>query len=108
MEQDYWAAKLLRLLAVVLSTTISVEEKERIMKEEYDIHVSKEMDEALTNMSGLGQALIEQGVELGVKKVAVNLIKMKMSVSVIVEATELTIEQLQKIAEENQLELVME
>ena len=67
-------------------------------------------------MCNLSQGIKEQGIQLGIQqgelakaiKVAVELLKMKLPINSIIRATELTLEQVKAIAEENGLELVTE
>ena len=115
---------MIRLLRLLFTSKNGRDEKKQILQEEYNIPMTRELEEEVENMCNLSQGIsaksfqqgmekglekgLEKGMEKGVLQVAVELLKMKLPVSNIVVATKLTLEQLHKIAQENGLELVME
>ena len=59
---------LIRLLSTLLSTTESVESRKQILEEEYNIPMTKQIDEEVLDMCNLGMAIEMRGVEKGIQK----------------------------------------
>lgn len=64
-EAQAQPADVLRLLNVLLSSECRVEEKKRILEEEFAIKVSKQMEEEMAQMCNLSREIVERGVEKG-------------------------------------------
>ena len=62
-EAQAQPADVLRLLNVLLSSECRVEEKKRILEEEFAIKVSKQMEEEMAQMCNLSREIVERGVE---------------------------------------------
>ena len=56
---------LIRLLSTLLSTTESVESRKQILEDEFDIPMTKQIDEEVLDMCNLGMAVQLRGVEMG-------------------------------------------
>ena len=112
-KENPMAAKLVQLLHMILSPDVDKEEKLKSMADEYDIPMTRELEEEVVRMCNLSRGYMERGIERGVSmgeqkkavKVALSLIRKNFSVQDIIDATELTLEQLKEIAAENHLEL---
>ena len=61
-------SKIIRLLSTLLSGRKPVEERKRILEEEYDIPMTKEMQEEVDEMYSLSMAYEEIGFEKGIKQ----------------------------------------
>lgn len=109
-------ADMVRLLRLLLTSKNGSAEKKQVLSEEYNIPMTRELEDEVIKMCNLSQGIKEQGIQLGIQqgelakaiKVAVELLKMKLPINSIIRATELTLEQVKAIAEENGLELVTE
>ena len=60
--------ELIRLLSTLLSTTESVETRKQILKDEFRIPMTKQIDEEVLEMCNLGMAIEMKGVERGMAK----------------------------------------
>ena len=102
-------ADLVRLLSVLLSSTVEIEEKKQILEEEYSIPMTKEIESEVSYMCNLSQGLIEKGAAQGADKrsleIAEELLKMAMPAENICKVTGISMAQLLKIAEETGLSL---
>ena len=67
-EAQAQPADVLRLLNVLLSSECRVEEKKRILEEEFAIKVSKQMEEEMAQMCNLSQGIVEKGIAQGIEK----------------------------------------
>ena len=107
-----YSADLVRLLRVLLSAKMEKNEKKQILSEEYAIPMTRELEGEVLEMCNLSRGIKEQGIQQGIQqgkmKIALELLKMKLPVENIINATELTLEQLKEIAQNNGLELVIE
>jgi hypothetical protein len=56
---------LLKMLDVLLSTERDATEKKKVLKEDFDIEMTKTMESEVHNMSNLGERLVEKGMEIG-------------------------------------------
>ncbi len=78
------AEKMLRLFNVLLSSGVELEEKKQILEEEYDIPMTQELDEEVSNMCNFSRGVIEKGIEFGeknkAKQVAIGLFKRNMPI----------------------------
>ena len=103
------SADLVRLLSVLLSSTVETEEKKQILDEEYSIPMTREIESEVSYMCNLSQGLIEKGVAQGADKrsmeIAAELLKMAMPAESICKVTGISMDQLLKIAEETGLSL---
>ena len=59
---------IIRLLSTLLSTTESVENRKKILEDEFDIPMTKEIKEEVSEMCNLGMAVELKGVEQGIEK----------------------------------------
>lgn len=66
--QDKDDKNLTKLLNTVFSESMSVEEKKRILSEEYDIPVDIKMEGGLRNMCNLSEGIWRRGVEEGMQQ----------------------------------------
>ena len=67
-EAQAQPADVLRLLNVLLSSECRVEEKKRILEEEFAIKVSKQMEEEMAQMCNLSRGIVEKGIAQGMEK----------------------------------------
>ena len=58
-------SKLLEVLNLIFRTLMEKEEKIRILKEEYDVHLSEEAQEEVREMMVMGEWFKEEGIQLG-------------------------------------------
>ena len=58
---------IIRLLSTLLSTTESVENRKKILQNDFNISMTKEIEEEVTEMCNLGMAVELKGVEKGVE-----------------------------------------
>ena len=59
---------LIRLLSTLLSTTETVESRKQILEDEFDIPMTKQIDEEVLDMCNLGMAVQLRGEERGIAK----------------------------------------
>jgi hypothetical protein len=89
--------KLHRLLEMLLSETMSSEDKFKIFEEEYDIPMQDDLRRDVNNVSNLGQ-----GIEDRTKSaIIVNMHKKDYSIEQIAEIVELSEDEVERIIEEN-------
>lgn len=58
---------ILRLLSVLLSSTLEYKEKLEIFKTEFDIKITDEIDREVSEMCNISKGVMEQGIEKGVE-----------------------------------------
>lgn len=104
---------ILKLLDVLLSDSKKPEEKKKVLKEEYAIAMTKELEEEVNIMCNLGQGVLEKGMEKGIEKgiekgmekgmkektqdIVKNMLEMDMDIATIMKATRLTREEVEAI-----------
>lgn len=111
---DTAAADLVRLLSVLMSSRVTKEDKRHILSEEYDIPMTKELEEEVFHMCNVSQSVKEQGIAEGFEKgilqekseTALKMLQKQFPAAMIMELTALSLEDIQKIAAENQLTVV--
>ena len=113
-------ADMVRLLRLLLTSNNGSAEKKQVLSEEYNIPMTRELEDEVIKMCNLSQGIREQGIQIGLQQglqqgelakaisMALKMLKKNKSIEEIIEFTELTLEQLKQIAEENGLELVTE
>jgi hypothetical protein len=69
---------LLKMLDVLLSTERDATEKKKVLKEDFNIEMTKTMESEVNNMGNLGERLVEKGVEQGVVSTTLKLIQSLM------------------------------
>lgn len=118
-KENPMTAKLVQLLHMILSADVDKEEKLKCMADEYNIPMTRELEEEVVRMCNLSRGYMERGIERGIERgvtlgeqkkaisVAIELLKIKLSADHIAKATGLTLEQLKEIAAENHLELTL-
>ena len=67
MHPDMQKIPLHRLLATLFSEEMSVSEKTKVLKEEYDID-TKQIEEGMHHMCNLSDRIEERGIERGIEK----------------------------------------
>lgn len=68
-KDDYsGGSSLHKLLSTVLSESITVDEKEKILEREYDIPMSRELKEGLNIMCNLSDLVEEKGIKKGIEQ----------------------------------------
>jgi hypothetical protein len=58
----------LRLLAAIFSERLPAKEKKKILTKEYDILMTRDMEEEVEAMCNLGYGVLERGIEQGIKR----------------------------------------
>ena len=66
---------IIRLLSALLSTSETVERRKRILEEEFDIPMTKEIEEEVLEMCNLGKAVESAGEVKGAEKTMIQNIK---------------------------------
>ena len=64
-EEDEDKQGLLRMFGVLLTSTKSVGEKREILKSDFDIEMTDEMNEEVSIMCNLSQGILEKGLKQG-------------------------------------------
>jgi len=105
-ESDSDSADLVRLLNILLSSKIGSNDKKQILLSEYNIPMTRELESEVLVMCNLSSGIKEQGAFDKAKKVSIELMKMGISAENIIRATELSMDQLKQIADDNNLEIV--
>lgn len=65
---------ILRMLAVILSNELNVQEKKKILEEEYEILIGKKIEEEMKDMCDLADAIEKKGIKKGIEKGQINLL----------------------------------
>jgi hypothetical protein len=65
---DYERKSLQRLLAAIFSESLPAKEKKKILSKEYDILMTRDMEEEVEAMCNLGYGVLERGIEQGIKR----------------------------------------
>ena len=92
---------LLKFLRILLRNDMLIEEKQRILKEDFDYNISKNIEKEVIDMCNLSMGIYEEGVEkgiiVGVEKTAVNMLKKSMDIATIIEVTGLSEEKIDEL-----------
>ena len=100
---------LLKFLRILLRNDMLIEEKQRILKEDFDYNISKNIEREVIDMCNLSMGIYEEGVEkgidqgiekgiiVGVEKTAVNMLKKSMDIATIIEVTGLSEEKIDEL-----------
>jgi hypothetical protein len=75
-EENYEG--LLKMLDILLSNRRKPEEKKKVLKEEFHIEMTTDMEEEVYNMSHLGQGIKENGIAIGLEQATLRSIKTLM------------------------------
>lgn len=67
-ENKSKGTKLHRLISTLLSTSIKVKDKKQVLKQEYDIDTSVELEERMRNMCNLADGIEARAMEKGMEK----------------------------------------
>lgn len=59
---------ILRLLNVLLSSEKKLEEKKRILQEDFDIKMTKELESGVTDVCNLSKGVEEKGIAIGMER----------------------------------------
>lgn len=59
---------ILKLLSVLLSSEVKYAEKQRILRQEFDLAMTQEMEMEVQNMCNLSEGVWERGMEKGMEK----------------------------------------
>ncbi|OUQ53360.1 hypothetical protein B5E58_13265, partial [Tyzzerella sp. An114] len=82
---------LLKFLRILLRNDMLIEEKQRILKEDFNYNISKNIEREVIDMCNLSIGIYEEGIEKGiaegVEKTAINMLKKNMDIATIMEVT---------------------
>jgi hypothetical protein len=104
---------LLKMMDVLLSNRKVPEEKKKVLKEEFDIEMTKIMEEEVYSMSHLLQGVKESGIAIGIeqgieqgellkaKDMAYNLARLGVSLDKIAEAAKVSIQTIRQWLDSN-------
>ena len=92
---------LLKFLRILLRNDMLIEEKQRILKEDFDYNISKNIEREVIDMCNLSMGIYEEGIEKGiaegVEKTAINMLKKNMDIDTIMELTGLSKEKIEEL-----------
>ena len=112
---------LLKFLRILLRNDMLIEEKQRILKEDFDYNISKNIEKEVIDMCNLSMGIYEEGIEkgieqgiekgieqgiekgiekgitVGVEKTAINMLKKNMDIDTIMELTGLSEEKIEEL-----------
>ena len=92
---------LLKFLRILLRNDMLIEEKQRILKEDFDYNISKNIEREVIDMCNLSMGIYEEGIEKGiaegVEKTAINMLKENMDIKVISRLTGLSEEKIDEL-----------
>ena len=101
---------IIRFLSTLFSITKSPTEKKRILQDDFNIPMTKDIEEEVNNMCNLSQGVYDYGVAQGIHEtkvnVAIKMLKKKFPLSVVEEISNLPMETIQSIAKENNLTVI--
>ena len=72
-EENYGG--ILKLLKTLLSSDTKVEEKKKILQNDFNIEMAYKMEEEVRNMCNISYGILEEGIEKGIEKGILNSIK---------------------------------
>jgi hypothetical protein len=90
-----------RLLRTLLSKNMPLKERFKIFEEEYNIPMQDDLRRDVSNVSNLGQGLVEETIEETNIKHVLNMHKLDLPVDLIAKSVELSEEEVKRIIEEN-------
>jgi hypothetical protein len=90
-----------RLLRTLLSKNMPLKERFKIFEEEYNIPMQSDLGRDVSNVSNLGQGLVEETIEEMNIKYVLNMHKRDYSIEQIAEIAELDEKTVKRIIEEN-------
>jgi hypothetical protein len=90
-----------RLLRTLLSKNMPLKERFKIFEEEYNIPMQSDLGRDVSNVSNLGQGLVEETIEEMNIKYVLNMYKRDYSIEQIAEIAELDEKTVKRIIEEN-------
>ena len=92
---------ILKLMNTLLSSEVNVDEKKRILKNEFNIAITEELESEVSEMCNLSQSVREQGEAIGIEKgkieTAINMIKANYKLEDIVQLTGLPLPKVQEL-----------
>ena len=88
---------LLKFLRILLRNDMLIEEKQRILKEDFDYNISKNIEREVIDMCNLSMGIYEEGIAEGVEKTAINMLKENMDIKVISRLTGLSEEKIDEL-----------
>ena len=99
---------LLNLLRLIFKQDLSAEEKKKLLKQDYDLTLTEEMGEELDSMCNLSEGIFERGKENGhmeeKKQTILRLFRKGKKLSDIMDATDLSMEQIQSFLRSQNLQ----
>ena len=100
-----WLIRFLRLL--FKDTNMPPARKKKVLKDEFDMDTTTDMEEELRTMCNLSMGIYEQGVERGMettrKETAISMLKEKLSIEMIARITNLSKDKIKALAKEHSL-----
>ena len=99
-DPDNYDSKIVKLLTYLITNKYDLEERKRVLKEDYNIKM-EEVYEGVNDMSSLSEAVFqegrEEGREEGKLEIAKNMLKDNLPLEVIVKYTGLSKEEIEKL-----------
>lgn len=99
-DPDKYDSKIIRLLTHLITNKYDLEERKRVLKEDYGIEM-EEVYKGVNDMSSLSEAVFqegrEEGREEGKLEIAKNMLKDNLPLEVIVKYTGLSKEEIEKL-----------
>jgi hypothetical protein len=90
-----------RLLRTLLSKNMPLKERFKIFEEEYDIPMQDDLRKDVSDVSNLGQGIVEETIEETKSEVIMNMHEKNYSVEQIAEIVKFDIETVERIIKEN-------
>ncbi len=91
-----YGSDIIKLLTCLLTNKYDLEERKRILKEDYNIGM-KEIYKGVTDMSSLSEAVFQEGKLEGKLEIAKNMLMQNLSITMISECTGLSKEEIEKL-----------
>jgi hypothetical protein len=91
-----------RLLRTLLSKNMPLKERFKIFEEEYDIPMQSDLGKDVSNVSNLGEGLVEETIEETKSEVIMNMHELGVSLDLIAKSVKLDEETVKRIIKENE------
>lgn len=95
-DPSNYGSDIIKLLTCLLTNKYDLEERKRILKEDYNIGM-KEIYKGVTDMSSLSEAVFQEGKLEGKLEIAKNMLMQNLSIAMISECTGLSEEEIEKL-----------
>lgn len=95
-DPSNYSSDIIKLLTCLLTNKYDLEERKRILKEDYNIGM-KEIYKGVTDMSSLSEAVFQEGKLEGKLEIAKNMLMQNLSIAMISECTGLSEEEIEKL-----------